>query len=162
MQICCREAGKTIADGLDEVREAVDFCRYYAQQARELMTEAIALPGVTGEANQLYFEGKGIFVCVSPWNFPLAIYVGQIAAALVTGNVVIAKPAEQTPLIAFRAAQLLLETELPEGVFQFLPGELQIKFSFFRSVRVGFQLGPGDVALTIKTFAVLRVFVGTA
>ena len=136
MQICCREAGKTIADGLDEVREAVDFCRYYAQQARELMTEAIALPGVTGEANQLYFEGKGIFLCISPWNFPLAIYVGQIAAALVTGNVVIAKPAEQTPLIAFRAAQLLLETELPEGVFQFLPGEGRVAKTLMGDRRV--------------------------
>lgn len=123
MAICCREAGKTLQDGIDEVREAVDFCRYYAVQGRARFGSAIALPGPTGESNELYLEGRGAFLCISPWNFPLAIFTGQIMAALVAGNTVIAKPAEQTSLVAHRAVELMLEAGVPPDVIQFLPGD---------------------------------------
>ena len=120
--LCHREAGKTIHDSIDEVREAVDFCRYYAVQARKLFAKATALPGPTGESNELYLTGRGVFLCISPWNFPLAIYLGQIAAALVAGNTVIAKPAEQTSLIAAKTIEYMFEAGFPEDVIQFLPG----------------------------------------
>lgn len=120
--LCQREAGKTIQDGIDEVREAVDFCRYYAEQAREKLIEPIILPGPTGETNALSLRGRGVFSCISPWNYPLAIFIGQISAALLVGNTVIAKPAETTTLIAHRAIELLFESGLPVGVLQFLPG----------------------------------------
>ncbi|WP_020406180.1 bifunctional proline dehydrogenase/L-glutamate gamma-semialdehyde dehydrogenase PutA [Hahella ganghwensis] len=123
MALCCREAGKTMQDSIDEIREAVDFCRYYAQQARKEMSTPTLLPGPTGESNELYLEGRGIFVCISPWNFPLAIFTGQMVAALVAGNAVIAKPAEQTTLVAHRAVQLLFEAGLPKEALQFLPGD---------------------------------------
>ncbi len=123
MSLCCREAGKTMQDSIDEIREAVDFCRYYAQQARKEMSKPTILPGPTGESNELYLEGRGVFVCISPWNFPLAIFTGQMVAALVAGNAVIAKPAEQTTLIAHRAVQLLFEAGLPKEALQFLPGD---------------------------------------
>ncbi|WP_166265476.1 bifunctional proline dehydrogenase/L-glutamate gamma-semialdehyde dehydrogenase PutA [Marinobacter caseinilyticus] len=123
MAICCREAGKTLQDGIDEVREAVDFCRYYAIQGRARFGSAIALPGPTGESNELYLEGRGVFLCISPWNFPLAIFTGQIMAALVAGNTVIAKPAEQTSLVAHRAVELMLQAGFPADVIQFLPGD---------------------------------------
>ncbi|MGD9602692.1 MAG: bifunctional proline dehydrogenase/L-glutamate gamma-semialdehyde dehydrogenase PutA [Gammaproteobacteria bacterium] len=116
-----QEAGKTLPDAHLEVREAVDFLRYYAQQARLLARESV-LPGPTGESNRLRVTGRGVFVCISPWNFPLAIFAGQVAAALVTGNSVIAKPAEQTPLIAQRAVQLLHAAGVPADVLQFIPG----------------------------------------
>ncbi|RKF19474.1 bifunctional proline dehydrogenase/L-glutamate gamma-semialdehyde dehydrogenase PutA [Alginatibacterium sediminis] len=127
--LCTREAGKSIPDGVDEVREAVDFCRYYAQQARTMMASDPTLPGPTGELNLLYTQGRGTFLCISPWNFPLAIFLGQIAAALVTGNCVIAKPAEQTNLVAFRATQLAHQAGIPCDVLQLLPG-------------IGSQIGP--------------------
>ncbi len=120
--LCTREAGKTISDGIAEVREAVDFCRYYAQQARRDFAPK-TLPGPTGESNQLHLHGRGVFVCISPWNFPLAIFAGQVAAALVAGNTVIAKPAEQTNLVAHRATQLLHEAGVPAAVLQLLPGD---------------------------------------
>jgi RHH-type proline utilization regulon transcriptional repressor/proline dehydrogenase/delta 1-pyrroline-5-carboxylate dehydrogenase len=120
--LCVREAGKTIQDSIDEIREAVDFCRYYAQEARRLFSSSIVLPGPTGETNELSMEGRGIFVCVSPWNFPLAIFMGQVAAAVSAGNTVIAKPAESTSLIAYRAVELFFEAGLPKGVLQYLPG----------------------------------------
>jgi len=118
--LCQREAGKTIRDAVDEVREAVDFCRYYAEQAEQLMSEAERLPGPTGEDNRLLLEGRGVFACVSPWNFPLAIFVGQVTAALVSGNTVVAKPSQKTPLIAARAAALLFEAGLPSNALQLL------------------------------------------
>jgi RHH-type proline utilization regulon transcriptional repressor/proline dehydrogenase/delta 1-pyrroline-5-carboxylate dehydrogenase len=120
--LCTREAGKTITDGIAEVREAVDFCRYYAQCARREFA-AKTLPGPTGESNQLHLHGRGVFVCISPWNFPLAIFMGQVVAALVTGNTVIAKPAEQTNLVAWRATQLLHEAGVPAAALQLLPGD---------------------------------------
>jgi RHH-type proline utilization regulon transcriptional repressor/proline dehydrogenase/delta 1-pyrroline-5-carboxylate dehydrogenase len=122
MALCIREGGKTIADSLAEVREATDFCLYYAASARRDL-ETVAMPGPTGESNTLGSHGRGVFVCISPWNFPLAIFTGQIGAALVAGNTVIAKPAEQTPLIAARMVKLLHEAGIPADVLQFLPGE---------------------------------------
>lgn len=123
LALCVAEAGKTIPDAISELREAVDFLRYYAQQARENFEDPVRLPGPTGERNTLSMRGRGVFVCISPWNFPLAIFSGQVAAALAAGNAVIAKPAEQTPLVAFRAVQLLLEAGVPPDVLHFLPGD---------------------------------------
>ena len=123
LALCIREAGKTLPDALAELREAVDFLRYYAQQARREFGQPATLPGPTGESNRLQLEGRGIFVCISPWNFPLAIFTGQVAAALAAGNAVIAKPAEQTPLVAALAVRLMLEAGVPAEVLHFLPGE---------------------------------------
>ena len=120
--ILCQEAGKTLADGVAEVREAVDFCRYYAWQGELHLGQPQELPGPTGEINQLSLHGRGTILCISPWNFPLAIFLGQISAALMAGNTVIAKPAEQTPLIAQVAIQLLLEAGVPACAIQLLPG----------------------------------------
>jgi RHH-type proline utilization regulon transcriptional repressor/proline dehydrogenase/delta 1-pyrroline-5-carboxylate dehydrogenase len=121
--LCVREAGKTLPAAISEVREAADMCRYYAAMARKLMGNPEALPGPTGESNQLSLHGRGVFVCISPWNFPLAIFTGQVAAALVTGNAVIAKPADQTVLIGHAAVKLLHEAGVPESVLQFLPAK---------------------------------------
>ena len=123
MGLIVAEAGRTIDDALSEVREAVDFCRYYAQQARQQMGAPRTLPGPTGEVNELTLHGRGVFLCISPWNFPLAIFIGQVSAALAAGNSVIAKPAEQTPLIAARAVELLLEAGVPGEVLHMLPGD---------------------------------------
>lgn len=117
------EAGKTRANAVSEIREAIDFCRYYANNARELMAQPTSLPGPTGETNELALHGRGVFVCISPWNFPLAIFIGQVVAALVSGNCVVAKPAEQTPLIAHRAVELLYQAGVPETVLHCLPGD---------------------------------------
>ena len=121
--LCSREAGKSLLDGIAEVREAVDFCRYYALQARKHFADAELLPGPTGESNEYYLEGRGVFLCISPWNFPLAIFSGQIMAALGAGNCVLAKPAEQTSLVACRAVELMLEAGFPSGVIQYIPGD---------------------------------------
>ena len=91
------EAGRTLVDAIEDVREAVDFCRYYADQGERCFAP-VALQGVTGEDNSLSYRGRGVMVCISPWNFPAAIFTGQIAAALMAGNAVLAKSAEQTPL----------------------------------------------------------------
>ncbi|WP_210396191.1 bifunctional proline dehydrogenase/L-glutamate gamma-semialdehyde dehydrogenase PutA [Motiliproteus sediminis] len=115
------EAGKTLPHALDEVREAVDFCHYYARQAEKLFTPQ-SLPGPTGEDNRLLMAPRGLFVCISPWNFPLAIFTGQVSAALVCGNGVIAKPARQTSLIATLCCELMLEAGIPVGVLALLPG----------------------------------------
>lgn len=120
--IMCREAGKTFADSLSEVREAVDFLRYYAQQAEMHFEAAIKLPGPAGETNELMMSGRGVFVCISPWNFPLAIFIGQIAAALAAGNTVLSKPAEQTPLTAFKAVKLFYDAGIPKEVLHILFG----------------------------------------
>ncbi len=120
--LCVAEAGKCVADALSEVREAVDFLRYYAAEAERLMNVPVVLPGPTGERNELSLAGRGVFVCISPWNFPVAIFTGQIAAALVTGNTVLAKPAEQTGLVAARVVGLLAEAGVPGSVLQFIPG----------------------------------------
>ncbi len=120
--LCTREAGKTIDDGVAEVREAVDFLRYYALQARRLFAKPLVMPGPTGERNEVSLHGRGVFGCISPWNFPLAIFTGQVSAALAAGNPVLAKPAEPTPVIAFRAAQLMHEAGIPAAALQLLPG----------------------------------------
>jgi RHH-type proline utilization regulon transcriptional repressor/proline dehydrogenase/delta 1-pyrroline-5-carboxylate dehydrogenase len=121
MALLIREAGKTISDAIAEVREAVDFCRYYAVEAEKHFKE-IDLEGPTGERNSYCLEGRGVFVCISPWNFPLAIFTGQIVAALVAGNAVIAKPAEQTPAIAVMAIKLMLKAGIPKDVLHLLQG----------------------------------------
>jgi RHH-type proline utilization regulon transcriptional repressor/proline dehydrogenase/delta 1-pyrroline-5-carboxylate dehydrogenase len=120
---CVREAGKTLPDAIGEVREAVDFLRYYAARARRDFSHEATLPGPTGERNLLRLRGKGVFGCISPWNFPLAIYTGQIAAALAAGNAVVAKPAEQTPLTAAYATGLLLQAGVPPDALHFVPGD---------------------------------------
>ena len=117
-----REAGKTLDDAIAEIREAVDFCRYYANECERLFAEPNDMPGPTGESNRLYLQGRGVFVCISPWNFPLAIFTGQITAALAAGNTVVAKPASQTPLIALRAVELMHQAGVPGEVLQLLPG----------------------------------------
>jgi len=116
-----REAGRTMLDAHLEVREAIDFCRYYAALGRAQM-RVQSLPGPAGESNEMRLAGRGVFVCISPWNFPLAIFGGQIAAALVAGNSVVAKPAEQTPLIAFRAVQLMHAAGVPHDVLHLILG----------------------------------------
>ncbi|HFA60120.1 MAG TPA: bifunctional proline dehydrogenase/L-glutamate gamma-semialdehyde dehydrogenase PutA, partial [Rhodospirillales bacterium] len=117
------EAGRTLVDGVAEVREAVDFLRYYAARARRLFGERQRMPGPTGEENLYGWRGRGVFVCISPWNFPLAIFTGQVAAALAAGNAVVAKPAEQTPLVALEMVRLLHEAGIPAGALHCLPGD---------------------------------------
>ena len=117
------EAGKTLEDAIGEWREAIDFCRYYAQEARRLFENAAVLPGPTGEDNRLNCHGRGVFVCISPWNFPLSIFLGQVAAALAAGNSVLAKPAEQTPLTAAIAIELLHRAGVPRSALHLLPGD---------------------------------------
>ncbi len=122
IHLIVHEAGRTLADAVSEVREAVDFCRYYAIEAEDRFTRPLRLPGPVGERNELTLAGRGVFLCISPWNFPLAIFTGQIAAALAAGNTVIAKPAEQTPLIAHYAVRLFHEAGVPADVLHLLLG----------------------------------------
>ncbi|WP_201839528.1 bifunctional proline dehydrogenase/L-glutamate gamma-semialdehyde dehydrogenase PutA [Microvirga zambiensis] len=117
------EAGKTLDDSLSEVREAVDFLRYYAVQGKALFGAGEAMPGPTGESNVLRLRGRGVFVAISPWNFPLAIFLGQVGAALMAGNAVVAKPAEQTPLIADLAVRILHEAGVPKTALHLVPGD---------------------------------------
>jgi RHH-type transcriptional regulator, proline utilization regulon repressor / proline dehydrogenase / delta 1-pyrroline-5-carboxylate dehydrogenase len=117
------EGGKTLDDALSELREAADFCRYYATQGRKLFGDGETMPGPTGESNVLRLRGRGAFVAISPWNFPLAIFLGQVTAALMAGNTVVAKPAEQTPLIAAEAIRLLHEAGVPVSALHLLPGD---------------------------------------
>lgn len=127
VMLCIKEAGKTIPDSLNELREAVDFCRYYAAHGRRLFNErGTALTGPTGEDNIYTHHPRGIFVCVSPWNFPLAIFTGQITAALMAGNAVIAKPAEQTPLIAMRIIEIMHESGITPDALILLPGDRHV------------------------------------
>lgn len=121
MHLLCREAGKTHMDALNEVREAIDFCRYYAVQARQQCVPK-TLVGPTGEHNQFSLKARGTLVCISPWNFPLAIFTGQVVAAAVCGNTVLAKPAEQTPLVAAHAVRLMHEAGIPQDVVQLVLG----------------------------------------
>lgn len=123
ISILSREAGKTIPDAISEVREAIDFCRYYAGQGRMIFGEPQNLPGPTGEHNELVMQGRGVFVCISPWNFPLAIFLGQVVAALAAGNAVIAKPSEETPIVAYLATRLLHDAGIPKSVCQLVLGD---------------------------------------
>ncbi|KTC86599.1 bifunctional proline dehydrogenase/L-glutamate gamma-semialdehyde dehydrogenase PutA [Legionella brunensis] len=126
LAMTCLEAGKTWSDGVAEVREAIDFCRYYSMMAEKLMAKPMSLHGYTGELNELSLHGRGVIACISPWNFPLAIFTGQVVAALVTGNCVIAKPAEQTSIIATFAVQLMHQAGIPNNVVQLLPGNGEV------------------------------------
>jgi RHH-type proline utilization regulon transcriptional repressor/proline dehydrogenase/delta 1-pyrroline-5-carboxylate dehydrogenase len=121
-----REGGKTLDDALSEVREAVDFCHYYAAEGRKLFGNGQAMPGPTGESNVLRLRGRGVFVAISPWNFPLAIFLGQVTAALMAGNSVVAKPAEQTPVVASEAVRLLHEAGVPQSALRLAPGDGRI------------------------------------
>jgi RHH-type proline utilization regulon transcriptional repressor/proline dehydrogenase/delta 1-pyrroline-5-carboxylate dehydrogenase len=117
-----REGGRCLSDALDEVREAVDFCRYYAWRAELDFAHPRVMPGPVGEHNELQLHGRGVFACISPWNFPLAIFTGQVAAALAAGNTVLAKPARQTPLTAALVVDLLHQAGTPVEVLHLLPG----------------------------------------
>jgi RHH-type transcriptional regulator, proline utilization regulon repressor / proline dehydrogenase / delta 1-pyrroline-5-carboxylate dehydrogenase len=121
--LCVREAGKTLANAISDVREAIDFLRYYGAQARNDFEKPLALPGPTGERNELSLSGRGVFACISPWNFPIAIFTGQVAAALAAGNAVCAKPAEQTPGAAMACVELLHKAGVPGDVLHLLPGD---------------------------------------
>ena len=121
-----REGGKTLDDAISEVREAVDFCRYYAAQGRKLFGMASRCPGRRARATRLRLRGRGVFVAISPWNFPLAIFPGQVTAALMAGNAVVAKPAEQTPLIAAEAVRLLHEAGVPPSALHLVTGDGRI------------------------------------
>jgi RHH-type transcriptional regulator, proline utilization regulon repressor / proline dehydrogenase / delta 1-pyrroline-5-carboxylate dehydrogenase len=147
------EAGKTLADAIAEVREAVDFCRYYALQARRQFAAPLRLEGPTGEANDLSLHGRGVFACISPWNFPLAIFAGQVTAALAAGNAVVAKPAEPTPLIAARFVNLLQDAGVPPEVVHLAPapGRLFGEVAFGHSALAGVAMtGSTATALTIN------------
>jgi RHH-type proline utilization regulon transcriptional repressor/proline dehydrogenase/delta 1-pyrroline-5-carboxylate dehydrogenase len=123
MALAVREAGKTVPDAVAELREAVDFLHYYAARARAAFAGPERLPGPLGNVNEIALGGRGVFLCISPWNFPLAIFTGQVSAALAAGNAVLAKPAEQTPLIAAEAVRLMYEAGVPADVLQLLPGD---------------------------------------
>jgi RHH-type proline utilization regulon transcriptional repressor/proline dehydrogenase/delta 1-pyrroline-5-carboxylate dehydrogenase len=123
VSLIVREGGRTYADSVSEVREAADFCRYYALQARKAFAEPASLSGPAGERNQLSLHGRGVFACISPWNFPLAIFTGQVAAALAAGNTVVAKPAEQTPRVGLMAVEILRASGIPEGAVHCVVGD---------------------------------------
>ena len=147
------EAGKTITDAVSEVREAVDFCRYYALQARAKFAAPSLLEGPTGEVNELSLHGRGVFACISPWNFPLAIFTGQVAAALAAGNAVVAKPAEPTPLIAQACVAMLHEAGVPADVLHVLPsaGRAFGEVAFVHGALAGVAMtGSTATALTIN------------
>ncbi|WP_076071245.1 bifunctional proline dehydrogenase/L-glutamate gamma-semialdehyde dehydrogenase PutA [Sphingomonas montana] len=150
MAVAVQEAGKTIGDALGEVREAVDFCRYYALQARGVLAPQ-ELPGPTGERNVLRHEGRGVWACIAPWNFPLAIFLGQVAAALVAGNAVVAKPAPQTPAIAGWAVALAHEAGVPADALVLLPGGPEEGAALIADVRVA------GVAFTGSTGTARRI-----
>ncbi len=123
LSLCIREAGKTLVDAVLEVREAVDFLRFYASEARRQFTAPLPLPGPTGEQNELRLHGRGVFASISPWNFPLAIFTGLVSAPLAAGNAVIAKPAGQTPLIGALGIELMHQAGIPKDVVQLAPGQ---------------------------------------
>ena len=150
MAICVHEARKTIPDALSEVREAIDFCRYYAAEARTKFVTTV-LPGPTGERNELRLEGRGVFACIAPWNFPLAIFLGQVSAALVAGNTVVAKPAPQTPLIAAAAVALALEAGIPADALQLVTGGGDIGDALVRDPHIA------GVAFTGSTATARRI-----
>ncbi len=148
-----REAGKILPDAVAEVREAVDFCRYYAVRARADFSGGRRLEGPTGELNELSLHGRGVFACISPWNFPLAIFAGQVTAALAAGNAVVAKPAEPTPLIAARFVRLLHEAGVPPEAINLVPapGRVFGELALTRAALAGVAMtGSTATALTIN------------
>jgi RHH-type proline utilization regulon transcriptional repressor/proline dehydrogenase/delta 1-pyrroline-5-carboxylate dehydrogenase len=146
LRLMAREGGKTLDDGVAELREAVDFCRYYALEARRTLAPQ-PLPGPTGESNVLRYRGRGVFVCISPWNFPLSIFLGQVAAALVAGNAVVAKPAEQTPLIAAEAVRILHEAGVPASALHLVPGDGTVGAALVADARVAGVAFTGSTAV---------------
>jgi RHH-type proline utilization regulon transcriptional repressor/proline dehydrogenase/delta 1-pyrroline-5-carboxylate dehydrogenase len=150
MRIAVQEARKTIPDALGEVREAVDFCRYYAAQARSGL-QPIELPGPTGERNVMRMEGRGVWVCIAPWNFPLAIFLGQVSAALVAGNSVVAKPAPQTPEIAAYAVELAYRAGVPRNVLVLAAGGPELGQALMEDARIA------GVAFTGSTATAKRI-----
>ena len=149
MALAVHEANKTIPDALAEVREAIDFCRYYAAEAVE-KHQPIELPGPTGESNVLRMEGRGVWTCIAPWNFPLAIFTGQVAAALVTGNTVIAKPAPQTPRIAAEAVRLAHEAGVPEDALILASGGPEVGAALTADTRIAGVAFTGSTATAKK------------
>ncbi len=152
-RLLVREAGKTLSDAIAEVREAVDFCRYYALRARGQFAAPERLEGPTGELNELSLQGRGVFACISPWNFPLAIFAGQVTAALAAGNTVVAKPAEPTPLIAARFVRLLHEAGVPPQALHLVPapGRLFGEIALAHPALAGVAMtGSTATALTIN------------
>ena len=123
LHLLVREAGRTLPDAVAEIREAADFCRYYARRGRELFAASQELDGPVGERNLLSYQGRGVFACISPWNFPLAIFTGQVTAALMAGNAVVAKPAPATTLVAHAMTRLLHEAGIPRDVLQLAPAD---------------------------------------
>jgi len=150
MAICVQEARKTIPDSIGEVREAADFCRYYAGEARARL-RSVELPGPTGERNTLHLEGRGVWATIAPWNFPLAIFLGQTVAALVTGNTVVAKPAPQTPRIAARAVELAHEAGVPRDALILVPGGPEVGAALTADPRIA------GVAFTGSTATAKRI-----
>lgn len=150
MGILMAEAGKTLNDAIAEIREAVDFCRYYANQAREKLSAPLVLEGYTGESNELSYHGRGVMLCISPWNFPLAIFLGQITASLVAGNAVVAKPAPQTPLIAHEAIKLAHQAGIPKTVLQLVIGDNQLAQALVEHEKVGGILFTGSTVTAKK------------
>lgn len=152
MAMAIREAGKTLPDAIAEVREAIDFCYYYAARAREDL-KVVELPGPTGEYNAIQLRGRGIVACISPWNFPLAIFMGQVTAALVAGNAVIAKPADQTRIIATAAVRLLHDAGIPQDVLQLVPGRGSVvgsKLAADQRIKAILFTGSTETARTIN------------
>ncbi len=123
IKTCVNEAGKTINDSFNDLREAIDFCHYYSSESKKILDKEIIFKGPTGEKNKLIYDSKGVIFCISPWNFPIAIFVGQIIAALLCGNTVIAKPAEQTSIISYKIIKLLFSAGLPANALQLLLGK---------------------------------------
>jgi RHH-type transcriptional regulator, proline utilization regulon repressor / proline dehydrogenase / delta 1-pyrroline-5-carboxylate dehydrogenase len=153
------EGGKTLDDALAEVREAADFCRYYAAETRRMLAPE-PLPGPTGESNELRYRGRGVFVCISPWNFPLAIFIGQITAALAAGNVVVAKPAEQTPLIGAHAVRLLHAAGVPATALHLVPGDGRVGQCLVEDRRVAGVAFTGSTDVAQKINRVLAAKTG--
>jgi RHH-type proline utilization regulon transcriptional repressor/proline dehydrogenase/delta 1-pyrroline-5-carboxylate dehydrogenase len=145
VQLIAEEGRRTLQDGIDEVREAVDSCRYYAAEAERLFGPPERLPGPAGETNELTYTGRGVIACISPWNFPLAIFTGQIAAALAAGNVVVAKPAGQTPRIAAAAVRLFQDAGVPSGALQLVPGDGKVGAALVADSRVAGVAFTGSV-----------------
>ena len=152
MAVIVREAGKTFENAQGDLREAVDFLRYYATEARRLFSSPTAMRGPTGETNLIELRGRGPFACIAPWNFPIAIFTGQVAAALAAGNPVLAKPAAQTPVTAFLATQLLHEAGVPTGVLHLLTGGGEVGAALVKDKRVkGIAFtGSNDTAWAIQ------------
>jgi RHH-type proline utilization regulon transcriptional repressor/proline dehydrogenase/delta 1-pyrroline-5-carboxylate dehydrogenase len=146
ISLCQREASKTLTDSVLELREAVDFLRYYACEARMLFSAPQPLPGPTGEQNLLRLHGRGVFATISPWNFPLAIFTGMASAAIAAGNAVIAKPAEQTPLIAALAVKLCHEAGIPDDVLQLAPGDGKVGAALTSDPRIAGVAFTGSTA----------------